>query len=58
MPSGHFTSEAVQEAQAPASPETAEPRVVQNETHRFAFESADGRYSIGLTGVVQFDAGA
>jgi phosphate-selective porin OprO/OprP len=44
-------------------PETAEngvaqPRVVQNSQHRLAFESADGKYSIGLTGVVQIDAGA
>ncbi|HZK99962.1 MAG TPA: porin [Caulobacteraceae bacterium] len=57
-PPGHFTGEGARETPASASPETAEPRVVQNETHRFAFESADGRYSIGLTGVVQFDAGA
>jgi phosphate-selective porin OprO/OprP len=57
-PSGHFTSEAVQETPSAPNPETAVPRVVQNETHRFALESADGRYSIGLTGLVQFDAGA
>jgi len=31
--------------------------VVQNSQHRLAFQSADGRYSIGLTGVIQVDAG-
>lgn len=36
----------------------ATPRVEQNQTHHFALESDDGRYSIGLAGVVQFDAGA
>jgi phosphate-selective porin OprO/OprP len=35
----------------------AEPRVVQNSQHRLAFQSADGRYSIGLTGIIQMDAG-
>ena len=43
--------------EARAEQETAEPRVVQNSTHRFEMESADGRYSIGLTGVLQLDAG-
>jgi phosphate-selective porin OprO/OprP len=36
---------------------TAQPRVVQNSQHRLAFQSADGRYSIGLTGIIQMDAG-
>jgi phosphate-selective porin OprO and OprP len=36
----------------------ATPRVAQNETHHFALQSDDGKYSIGLAGVVQFDAGA
>lgn len=40
------------------SKQTAEPRVVQNSQHRLAVQSADGRYSIGLTGVLQFDTGA
>jgi phosphate-selective porin OprO/OprP len=34
------------------------PRVVQNSTHRFALTSDDGRYSIGLVGLIQFDSGA
>jgi len=38
-------------------PGVAQPRVVQNSQHRLAFQSADGRYSIGLTGVIQLDAG-
>ena len=44
-------------AQNPTDEETAEPRVVQNSTHRLEMESGDGRYSIGLTGVIQMDAG-
>ncbi|MGH6957274.1 MAG: OprO/OprP family phosphate-selective porin [Caulobacteraceae bacterium] len=40
------------------SPERAEPRVVLNEAHRFALQSADGEYAIGLTGDLQFDSGA
>lgn len=35
----------------------AEPRVVQNAARRFQLQSADGAYSIGLTGDVQFDSG-
>jgi phosphate-selective porin OprO/OprP len=42
---------------AEASPDVGEPRVAQNSTHRLLLQSADGGYSIGLTGVVQFDAG-
>ncbi len=39
-------------------PSVALPRVTQNATHRFALQSADGQYSIGLTGDIQFDTGA
>ena len=52
------------EPAATAPPEGAEnprgavPRIVQNSTHRFALQSADGRYSIGLFGLFQFDSGA
>jgi phosphate-selective porin OprO/OprP len=35
----------------------AVPRVVQNTNHRFALQSSDGAYSIGLVGVAQFDSG-
>ena len=35
----------------------AQPRVVQNAARRFELQSADGKYSIGLTGDVQFDSG-
>lgn len=41
----------------PTNSSVAEPRVVQNSAHRFALQSADGEYSIGLTGDVQMDAG-
>ncbi len=34
-----------------------QPRVLQNSTHRLTLQSDDGRYSIGLTGDVQFDTG-
>jgi phosphate-selective porin OprO and OprP len=52
-------TENAQIAQLPeqSSSATAQPRVVQNSQHRLAFESADGRYSIGLTGIIQVDAG-
>ena len=33
------------------------PRVAQNGAHRLSLQSADGQYSIGLTGDVQFDTG-
>jgi len=46
------------ETTARADRNIAQPRVVQNAAHRFQFESADGRYSIGFTGDVQFDGGA
>jgi len=50
---------AIQQTPSPA-PESgiAEPRIVQNSAHRFQLQSADGRYSIGLTGDIQFDMGA
>ena len=35
----------------------AQPRVVQNAARRFELQSGDGKYSIGLTGDVQFDSG-
>jgi phosphate-selective porin OprO/OprP len=35
----------------------AQPRVVQNAARRFELQSADGKYSIGLTGDVQIDTG-
>jgi phosphate-selective porin OprO/OprP len=47
--------EAAVRAQAPAKPS---PRVVQSSTNRFSIESADGQYSIALTGVFQFDVGS
>jgi phosphate-selective porin OprO/OprP len=43
---------------APASSNVAQSRIVQNSTHRLEMQSADGQYSIGLTGDVQFDGGA
>lgn len=52
--SGQFT---VQGQAAGPVGSTATPRVFQNETHHFLLQSADGRYSIGLTGDIQFDAG-
>ena len=48
----------VPEAQQPVDPGVAVPRITQNANHRFAFQSADGQYSIGLTGDIQFDTGA
>ncbi|HZC17463.1 MAG TPA: porin [Caulobacteraceae bacterium] len=53
--SGHFN---LQGTQRSTNAQTAQPRIIQNETHRFALQSADGQYSIGLTGDVQFDSGA
>jgi phosphate-selective porin OprO/OprP len=35
----------------------ATPRIVQSSTHSFTVQSADGRYSIGIFGLIQFDAG-
>lgn len=48
---------AVQGAPPPADRGVAEPRIVQNAARRFELQSADGQYSIGLTGDVQFDSG-
>jgi len=33
------------------------PRIIQNSSHRLTMQSADGQYSIGLTGDVQIDTG-
>jgi phosphate-selective porin OprO/OprP len=33
------------------------PKVTKNDTNRFAIESADGQYSIGLTGRIHLDVG-
>lgn len=52
--SGRFT---VPGEQAGPVGQTAIPRVFQNETHHFLLQSGDGRYSIGLTGDIQFDTG-
>jgi phosphate-selective porin OprO and OprP len=46
-----------QAAQDAVDPTRALPRVVQNSTNRFQLQSADGEYSIGFTGDIQFDAG-
>ena len=35
----------------------AQPRIVQNSAHRLSLQSADGQYTIGLLGMVQFDSG-
>ncbi len=40
-----------------ASEAKPQPRVAINDNNHFSLQSADGRYSIGLVGVVQFDAG-
>jgi phosphate-selective porin OprO/OprP len=52
--SGNFT---VPEDTSTPDPSVALPRITQNSTHRFALQSADGKYSIGLTGDIQFDTG-
>jgi phosphate-selective porin OprO/OprP len=47
-------------AQAPAAPAVAAapgPHVTQSATNRFGFESADGQYSIALTGRLHLDFG-
>jgi phosphate-selective porin OprO/OprP len=43
-------------ASPPVAPQSA-PRVVQSKTNRFGIESADGQYSIALTGRLHLDAG-
>ncbi len=48
------------QAAAPAKEAAAAkpaPRVTQTATNKFAIESADGQYSIGLTGILQGDVG-
>ena len=40
-----------------ASAAKPQPKVVINDNNHFSLQSADGRYSIGLLGVLQFDAG-
>jgi phosphate-selective porin OprO/OprP len=54
------TQSNVPAASAAASGEsrTGEPRVATNQTHRLRLETSDGQYSIGLAGLIQFDAGA
>jgi phosphate-selective porin OprO/OprP len=51
------------QAKAPAAPPPAvaaasEPHVIQSATNRFGFESADGQYSLALTGRLHLDFGA
>ena len=48
----------VPQAQLASDANIALPRITQNANHRFAFQSADGQYSIGLTGDIQFDTAA
>jgi phosphate-selective porin OprO and OprP len=50
------TVEASQLVNAPHAG-VATPRIVQSSTHSFSVQSADGRYSIGIFGLLQFDAG-
>jgi phosphate-selective porin OprO/OprP len=42
----------------PVPDDQAQPRIAQNSSHRLSMQSADGQYSIALTGDVQFDGGA
>ncbi len=42
---------------AAASAAKPQPKVAINDNNHFSLQSADGRYSIGLLGVLQFDAG-
>jgi len=48
---------AAQGTQPPTDEGVAQPRIVQNAARRFELQSADGKYSIGLTGDIQFDSG-
>lgn len=41
----------------PPHPDRPPPKVVQSSTNRFSIESADGQYSIGLTGRIHLDVG-
>ena len=50
------------QTQAATAAKTAEakpaaPRVTESATNKFALESADGRYSVGVTGILQGDVG-
>lgn len=45
-------------ANAAAQKAAAAPSVVKTSSNRFLIESADGQYSIGLTGRLQFDVGS
>ena len=45
------------QAKTVADEDVATPRVVQSATHSFQVQSPDGRYSIGLFGTIQMDAG-
>ena len=48
---------AAPETKRPEDQDVATPRIVQSSTHSFQLQSADGRYSIGLFGTIQMDAG-
>jgi phosphate-selective porin OprO/OprP len=48
----------VEETTGAPDAQVAQPRIVQNAARRFQLQSADGAYSIGLTGDIQFDSGA
>ena len=48
----------IQGAPRAADSGRASPRITQNANDRFSLQSADGKYSIGLTGDIQFDTGA
>jgi phosphate-selective porin OprO and OprP len=45
------------QAASAAAPAASEPHVTQSAANRFGLESADGQYSIGLTGRLQLDFG-
>lgn len=47
----------VQAAAAPKADAKPQPKITQSATNKFAIESADGKYSVGLTGVLQGDVG-
>jgi len=59
VPDAAVGSQAVRQvAETTVDPSRALPRIVQNSANRFLLQSADGQYSIGLTGDIQFDSGA
>jgi phosphate-selective porin OprO/OprP len=47
----------VQAAAAPKTEAKPQPKITQSATSKFAIESADGKYSVGLTGGFQGDVG-